>query len=168
MNYNFEVLSGEIWNQFGAALDMLENALIKCPDELWNKDDFKFWYIAYHTLFFTDYYLTEEPEKFAPPSPFTLSELEEDGRLPERIYTKKELISYTNYCREKCRALLSDFKPDRAAKRWINKWKNYSIFEITLDNIRHVQHHTGQLNLLLGRINQELPIWVGRTEVDLK
>jgi hypothetical protein len=26
-----------IWRQFGAAIDMLENALIACPEELWGK-----------------------------------------------------------------------------------------------------------------------------------
>ncbi len=24
-----------VWNQFGAAIDMLDDALIACPDELW-------------------------------------------------------------------------------------------------------------------------------------
>jgi hypothetical protein len=25
-----------LWQQFGAAIDMLENALVACPDELWS------------------------------------------------------------------------------------------------------------------------------------
>jgi hypothetical protein len=29
--------SGMLWRQFGAAIDMVENALRNCPDELWQK-----------------------------------------------------------------------------------------------------------------------------------
>jgi hypothetical protein len=25
-----------IWQQFGAAIDMLENAILACPDEVWS------------------------------------------------------------------------------------------------------------------------------------
>ena len=56
-----------IWRQFGAAIDMLENAIRACPDELWSdpskrpawvsRDVVGFWYLAYHTLFFLDLYL---------------------------------------------------------------------------------------------------------------
>jgi len=79
---------------------MFEIALIKCPDKLWD-DENKFWYITYHTLFFLDFYFTEEPDKFTPPDPYTLSELDEPLTLPNRVYTKEELISYTRYCRGK-------------------------------------------------------------------
>ncbi len=53
-------IKNEIWNQFNAALDMLENALIKCPETLWN-DENNFWHNAYHCLFFTDYDLSTDP-----------------------------------------------------------------------------------------------------------
>ena len=49
-----------IWQQFGAAIDMLDNAVRACPDELWNErlwDDRSappelsaFWYVTYHAL----------------------------------------------------------------------------------------------------------------------
>jgi hypothetical protein len=68
-----------IWQQFGAALDMLDNALRACPDELWRDrlwDDpserpeySQFWYRVYHTLFWLDLYLTGAEEGFAPPAP---------------------------------------------------------------------------------------------------
>jgi hypothetical protein len=155
----------EIWNQFGAALDMFENALEKCPDSLWNGED-KFWYIAFHTLFYTDYYLDLDPDKFHPPAPFTLSEFSED-EMPDRVYDKETLIEYTGHCREKCRKLLSGFTKEIAEFVWKNKWKSYSMFELIIYNMRHVQHHTGQLNLLLGRIDHGLPVWVSKTKVEL-
>ena len=38
-----------LWKQFGASIDMFENSIKACPDELWNSDS-KFWYIGYHTF----------------------------------------------------------------------------------------------------------------------
>jgi hypothetical protein len=60
------LLKEAVWKQFGASIDMLENAITLCPIEFWDTDK-KFWYNAYHCLFYLDYYLTLEPEKFSPP-----------------------------------------------------------------------------------------------------
>ena len=49
-----ESIKTELWLQIGASIDMFENALHKCPENLWEGEE-KFWYIAYHTLFYTDY-----------------------------------------------------------------------------------------------------------------
>jgi hypothetical protein len=45
------LLQEMLWNQFGAAIDMLENAIAAFPEELWvrNREPAP-WYIAYHTL----------------------------------------------------------------------------------------------------------------------
>jgi hypothetical protein len=71
-----------LWRQFGAAIDMLENALLACPSTHWNgllwsdhsdPEFAAFWSITYHTLFWLDVYLTGSREGFAPPAPFTLT-----------------------------------------------------------------------------------------------
>ena len=161
-----EFFKTELWGQFGAALDMFENALSKCPESLWDEES-KFWYIAYHTLFFTDYYLSEEPYKFLPPEPFTLSEFDPDGLMPDRTYTKDELVSYTRHCREKCRRFIAGLTEEKWEARWIDEGRNYSYFKVLLYNMRHVMHHTGQLNILLGKIDHDLPIWVSQTKIGL-
>jgi hypothetical protein len=155
-----------LWKQFGASIDMLENSIKACPDELWNSDS-KFWYIGYHTLFFLDYYLSDDPDNFLPPEPFTLSEFNEDGEMPERVYSKEELLSYLGFCRKKCHDLIANLNKDSAAKRFINKYRNYSITEILIYNMRHVQHHAAQLNLLLRQNSDFVPDWVSRTKTDL-
>ena len=50
-----------LWQQFGAAIDMLENALVACPEDLWRDRSQRpeYWYVLYHTLFFLDYYLSD-------------------------------------------------------------------------------------------------------------
>jgi hypothetical protein len=98
------ILKTGIWEQFGASIDMLDNAVRACPDQLWcaplwhkpkGKPEYaQFWYIAYQALFWLDLYLSGSTEGFAPPSPFTLDELDPAGLLPERPYTKGELQAY--------------------------------------------------------------------------
>jgi hypothetical protein len=73
-----------LWQQFGAAIDMLENAMLACPEELWSdrSERPEFWYVVYHTLFFLDFYLVDSVEGFAPPAPVNLDELDPAGLLP--------------------------------------------------------------------------------------
>lgn len=165
-----DTLKEELWHQFGASLDMLRNAIEKCPEEIWGELTFEgnqFWYIAYHTLFYIDCYSDEDPKNFHPPQPYNLSEYEYDT-LPERVFTKNELLDYENHCREKSRKLIASLTEEKAKKRWINEWKNYSYIEIIIYNMRHIQHHTGQLNMMIGKINKKLPIWVSQTKERLE
>ena len=151
-----------LWKQFGATIDMLENAISLCPESFW--DDRRFWYSAYHTIFYLDYYLSTEPDAFLPPNPFTLSEFDPNGAIPERIYTKKELLDYLEFARKKCFSLITDLTQENSEKRFINAYRNYNRFEIILYNMRHVQHHVGQLNLLLRQNIDDAPKWVSQTK----
>lgn len=126
-----------LWQQFGAAIDMLENALTACPNELWNTAS-KFWYIGFHTLFFLDYYLsdTQKESDYLPPAPFTKSEFEDV--LPERVYDKAELLTYLRLSRQKCHDLLAGSTAEELlVKRFVSEYKNFSLFEllIVIDNI---------------------------------
>lgn len=119
-----------LWGQFGAAIDMLENAMTACPDELWSdlsarpkwisRNVVGFWYLAYHTLFYLDLQLSGTVEGFAPPPPFDLSELDPAGLLPERPYSKDELQTYLQHCRKKCRETILALTEDNALRlcRW--------------------------------------------------
>ena len=152
-----------LWTQFGASLDMLDNAIIMCTDELWDTG-IHFWYTSYHCIFWTDYYLSVDPSGFEPPSPFTLSEFDPDGILPERVYTKSEVLGYLEHCRQKSYKLIAGLSLDQLNDRWINEYKNYSILEILLYNMRHIQHHAAQLNMQLRQAIDNAPSWVGQAK----
>ena len=70
-----------VWDQFGAAIDSLEKAMNECPDKVWGDriDWHEFWYLASHTLFWLDYYLTDSPDTYQPPEPFDLCEIDPEG-----------------------------------------------------------------------------------------
>jgi hypothetical protein len=156
-----------LWKQFGATIDMLENAITMCPEKLWDTDSL-FWYKAYHTLFYMDYYLSPDPDSWAPPKPFTLSEFDASGKMPDRTYSKDELLAYLRVSREKCNRVIASLNDELAAKRWINPQRDYSFFEMLIYNMRHVQHHTAQLNMLLRQGINDAPRWVSQTVGELK
>lgn len=161
-----------LWLQFGAAIETLQNALNACPEELWRarlwcesdlQPEFvEFWFIAYHTIFWLDYYCSDSADGFTVPQPFTLSELEMDAALPQRVYTKQELQTYLEYARTKCHAKIGSLADENEPQRVRNNWRVKTVAELLLYNMRHVQEHAAQLNMLLGQNSDSAPGWVGQ------
>jgi hypothetical protein len=161
-----------IWQQFGAAIDMLEDAIRACPDEHWQDEMWrfepqlsKFWYIAFHVLFWLDLYLHGPVEGFHPPAPFGLEELDPEGLLPPRVYTKDEILTYLHYGREKCKATIAGLTNARAREVLRFGKREQSYAELLLYNLRHVQEHGAQLSLYLGQIAERDGRWVGRAKM---
>ncbi len=159
-------LKSSLWHQLGAAIDMLERALTACPDELWHfrSQQEEFWYIGYHCLFWLDLYLTGTVEGFTPPAPFDLKELDPAGLLPDRPFTKDELLAYVAHCRAKCRTTIDALTDERALQQCKFMWGEVSFFELLLDTIRHVQSHASELLWILGEKTGSAPGWVSRTK----
>src|SRR5262245_53922087 len=155
-----------VWSQFGAAIDMLENAIVACPEELWGdrSEPQQFWYVTFHCLFWLDFYLSGSEEGFAPPAPFTLDEFDPAGILPERVYTKQELLDYLNYGRKKCQTTIAGMSDQQARQTYRFGWGETSFAELLLYNMRHVQEHAAQLNLLLGQKYGLDPRWVAKAK----
>ncbi len=162
-----------IWQQFGAAIDDLDNVVRACPDDLWQarlwddpaQEKFflpEYWYVVYHALFWLDLYLTGSEEGFIPPAPFLLVEQDENGPLPERPYTKDELMSYLAECRKRCQATIEAMTDEAAERRCRFGWGEVSFVELLLYNMRHVQGHAAQLSLVLGQKVGSAPDWIPR------
>ena len=155
-----------MWQQFGAAIEMLERAIEACPVNVWadRTQRPEYWYVVYHTLFFLDLYLSDSIQEFKPPAPYTLSELDPAGVFPDRIYTKDELHAYLDYCRRKCRERI-----DATTREGADQLCSYRNFQMTraealVYNLRHVQHHVGQLYLMLRQRIDSTPGWVGAVD----
>ena len=152
-----------IRRQFHAAIDMLGNAIHACPDTVWfDQRPHSFWYLAFHTLFFVDLYLSEEDEsRFHPPPPFGLTELEE-GVLPERAYRKDELLDYVAHCRKRLDAVLAAMTETWVTNPCPFSFRRMSNGELLLYNMRHVQHHAAQLYMRLRQETDSAPAWVSK------
>jgi len=167
-----KAIKNNLWNQFGASIDMLHNAIALCPEDTLTANK-KIFYRAYHTLVFLDYYLTNPPDGFTSPLPFKIAAsgeiLDEDAIddiVPDRIYTKEELLDYSHTCREKCRRIIEALTEETLMEPWIEDGGDrvYPMFELLLYNMRHVQHHAAQLNMLLRQTINNAPDWVSRAK----
>lgn len=177
-------LKQTFWKNFAASIDMLTNAISLCPDELWHSNR-KFYYMAYHCAVFLDYYLTIPPKSFLPPLPYTLTDADHipkdaiDDVVPNSIFSKKELLDYLQLSREKCRTVIAGLTEEKLNEKWIDNsgnmnldlaasiTMNYSVLEILFYNMRHVQHHAAQLNLLLRQSIDQAPDWVSHAKDEL-
>lgn len=150
--------------QYGAAMDMLERAIVACPDPLWGDRtrNPEFWYTAFHTLFWLDYYLSDSDQGFAPPAPFGLEEFDPAGVLPPRVYTREELLAYLAHGRAKCLARIAALTPEEARRPFRHGSVNLPAAELLLYNLRHLHHHVGQLYLILRQVTNQTPGWVSR------
>ncbi len=163
-----------LWNQFGATIDMFGNAIKACPDEFWTAHLWKdpamspefsdFWYVAYHTLFWLDLYLSGAVEGFVPPAPFNLDELDPRGLLPVRVYSRDEILTYLGHCRQKSHATIEALTDEKAHQVYKFPWAKtgLSFAELLVDNMRHVQEHGAQLNMFLGQCAGISTGWVAR------
>ena len=107
-----------------------------------------FWYLAYHVLFFLDFYLSGGmDEGFAPPAPFRSDE-HAAGVLPHRVYTRAELQNYLTHNRQKCQATIEVLTADEARRP---NPRGMPFAELLLINMRHVEEHGAQLNMFLGQ-----------------
>jgi hypothetical protein len=169
-----------LWQQFGAAIDMLDNALISCPDSLWRQPVWhdpsvptqgaEFWYVAYHALFWLDLYLSGSAEGFAPPAPFALEELDPAGVMPARPYTREELRAYLAFARHKGHTTMEALT-DEQARQFVDipwaKGRAFSYLELQLYNMRHIQEHAAQLSLFLGQNAIHVgSSWIARAKGD--
>ncbi len=170
-------LNTSLWKNVSAAISMLYQCVQKCPNELWTAHP-RYFYLVYHTTIFLDYYLTVPVRDFAPSLPYSLGDPDDlpenavDDVLPVRQYSQSEVTGYLDTIRNKAEALLTGATPKQWSERWIAQEEldlhlgcpslvaDYTLLEICLYNLRHVQHHVGQLNLILRQESKERVDWI--------
>src|SRR5262245_35912043 len=96
-------------SQFEASLSTLAHCVESCPEQLWNAPvaKYPFCQVAFHTLFFADFYLEpndeslrRQPFHLANPALFGDYEQLQD-REPTSLYTHEQIRSYLDFCRNK-------------------------------------------------------------------
>lgn len=157
-----------VWNQFGASIDMLINAISHCPDDYYITNK-RFYYIAFHSSIFLDYYSTIPPKDFSPLLSFTYTEPGErpkeavDDLMPDKIYSKQEMVNYLKQSREKCKTMIYTLTDEKLSERFKEGDEpndmDYPILEILLYNMRHTQHHAAQLNMMIRQDTDQHMEW---------
>jgi hypothetical protein len=154
--------------QYLAPMEMLGRAIDLCPEPVWYSTEYsnRFWHVAYHAVFYTHLYLHATEAEFRPwhghrPNYNFL------GSLPvppyerpkiETPYAKEEVLEYHQLCRGEVAGRVRCL--DLEAPSGFD-WVSLNKFELQLYNIRHLQHHTGQLVDRLRNVADIGVPWVG-------
>jgi uncharacterized damage-inducible protein DinB len=80
------------------------------------------------------------------------------------VYAKDELHAYLRHCRRKCRATIESLTDEKAKELSMFGWGEVNFVELLLYNMRHVQHHAAQLNLILRQKVDAAPGWVAKAK----
>jgi len=137
--------------QYRASLEMLERAVVQCPDSLWAAGTpNKFWHIAYHALFYVHFYLQKSDKDFMPwtghrPDSQYLGPRPWAPEAPPKAvapYSKDEVLEFQRFCRAELAARLPQLDMDAPSGFG---WLPFSTLEVQLYSLRHLAHHTGQL-----------------------
>lgn len=141
-----------ILSQYRASLAMLQQSIEICNDELWAASGFRnpFWHIAYHAAFYTHLYVQESEaafrawEKHVPDSQYLGARPwapKETVKVP-KPYAKAEVLEYVTSC---CAEVDRNVPRLRLEAESGFYWLRFNKLELQFYNIRHLQHHTGQL-----------------------
>lgn len=174
-------LQQTLWKNLAGAIDMLGNCISLCPQPVWESND-RYFYLSYHCIVFLDYYLSRPVSSFASVLPYTLADMQQlpkdavDDVLPSRRYSRSEMLHALATVRKKAKQSICSSEPDALTQPWIKENEielhglcpglvtHYSVLEITLYNLRHLQHHIGQLNQLLRENKAAAAEWIAAAD----
>lgn len=164
-----DFFKGIVTSQYEAALAMVNHCVAACRDEYWEQKiaNATFRQVAYHTLFFTDLYLSPSNEAFE------LRDLhqrggDERGPALSPGLSREETLAYVKVCRQKIADSVAAETPQTLEGPSGFSWrKGMSRGELHVYNIRHIQHHAGAMAAYLRRVDPELKDrealrWVGQ------
>ena len=161
-------LQGPIKSQFYAALEMLKQAILKCPASRWNDREArkKFWQISYHALFYTHLYLQDSEKDFKP----WIKHRDQNqilGQLPwpphdnpkiGEPFSKGEILEFLEFCQKQVEDKVTDLNLEAESGF---DWLPFSKLELQIYNIRHLQHHAAELIEWSGATESIEANWIG-------
>jgi hypothetical protein len=164
-----ETIKSVLASQYEASLCTIAHCVERCPDAFWNARvaKYPFCQVAFHALFFADYFLGPDAESF-PGQEFHLAhrtffgDYEQlEDREPRALYDRRPIVTYLEFCRHKAAVTIAAETEQTLCAPAKFPRRNIPRVELHLRNIRHIQHHAAQLTLRL-RLDTEVDIpWIG-------
>ena len=165
MNYLNEL----IVSQYEAALGTVKKGVEACSEDDWRNPvgELQFNQVAFHTLFYADYYLCSDPETIADQEYHQLHRDEfrdyEELEPREQVlqYTNPFIVDYADFCRDKASRVVRNETVAILQGPSGFERRKCTRAELHVYNIRHIQHHAAQLSLRLRLNTGDGVAWVG-------
>lgn len=107
------------------------------------------WYTTLHLAYTLDWNFSARAPSWEPPAPFRKGDLD-GGHLPQRTYTREELLSYVKYVHEKVRTTLSAVEADESALAGNGR----TSADWLIGGLGHTMGHFGNLQAFLWQHRQ--------------
>ena len=167
-----DLFKKSLLSQYHAALAMLRDAVEKCPEAHWHGrvGAQPFSHVAYHALFFADFYLSQDEASYRRPS-FHREEYQffggtklppEEEPIADFPFPRAVILEYVDYCRRKATESLAAETAESLAGPSGFPWYKIPRAEFLLGNLRHIQHHAAHMSLYLRRAAGIEIGWVGK------
>ncbi|VTQ02366.1 DinB family protein [Sphingobacterium daejeonense] len=139
-------------SQYHAALGMLRDVVEKVPSDQWNTNEYHNpnWQLIYHTIWSARLYLGGSHDVYKPfekaiagaeslggDQEWENAEVEVIGQN-----SKSELLEFISEIEENLERQVKELPLDSPSGF---EWYPYTRFELHLNTIRHIQHHTAQI-----------------------
>lgn len=152
-----------IAGQYGAGLTMLRGCIEQADGACWLGlvGQFPFWHVAYHVVYYVDLYLSPDERSFRPPG-FHREGYNYLGPQPwapdmrivvDHPFDKSAVLDYLASVRRQVSISVAAETDATLAGQSGFPWLPFNRLELHLYNIRHLQHHCGQL---AAAVRQEL------------
>jgi hypothetical protein len=153
--------------QYEASLAMMKQRIEVCPPEFWEgkvgADTFR--QISYHALFCLDLYLARDYDSFVFHDLYEKGGDEREDQVSPGL-SKEDTLAIVQICKQSIHDSLARETNESLQGDSGFSWRKESRGELHIYNIRHFQHHIGQLSTYLRKISNEnnldlkLP-WIG-------
>lgn len=140
-------------------LRALEETLDFLPEVFYEKTicGFPVWQNAYHTIYSLDLFFFG-PHSFQEPA-INAPDLNDLGRTPSKILTKKEIMDYFRHLKLRMEVYLEKSSPQTFSQKIQNS--RWTFLDLMIAQHRHVHFHLGWLQACLKADGRPLPPWVG-------
>jgi hypothetical protein len=154
-------------SQYRSSLKMLADVIERCPGTLWDDGTYEnaYWRIVYHSLFYTSLYLAKNDDEFIPWINHKINyhrlgmfSSDNEPNIGGDSYSKAEMLDYAKAISQSLEVAVTDTNlKEESGFEWLPMNK----FELHLYNIRHLQHHVGQLVERLHQVGIKGIAWIG-------
>jgi hypothetical protein len=139
--------------QYTKCFSILKNIINTYDEAIWiNGNDYKTpaWRIVYHAIFYANIYCSPSEKSIVQWSKsrndyYDLKkahELIKNNEITLIPFTRGEMLEYAQFVENNIPIYLSRMEPEE--KCW-PFWYNESQLEFQLNNLRHIQHHIGEI-----------------------
>lgn len=149
-------IPASIQSQYLAALEMLRQAVEKCPEGLWDERAYtnSCAQIAYHALFYLHLYLSPGLDGFTPWAGHRPGAERMQPEVPS--YSKAEIAAYYEELRQSVGPRITSLALEAPSGF---PWLPFNRLELHFYNLRHLHQHIGELSERLSAAKVEVG-WV--------